>query len=224
MNDLQKTEQNTVHNSLSMIERVAMSPDVTMEKLEQLMQMQERIEERNARKAYDSAIADMQAELPRVAENGKSHNNKYALLEDINDAVRPTLQRHGFAIKFDLEQPEGVVIVRATLSHREGHREDACVTLPLDTSGSKSAVQSVGSTISYGKRYTICALLNISTGDDIDGNDNGLAEAIIDISKATDLKSLQDLFRASWQAFPDSSPRASLTASYEAKKKDLVDD
>ena len=42
--------------------------------------------------------------------------------------------------------------------------------LPLDTSGSKNGVQAVGSTVSYGKRYAICALLNISTGDDTDGN------------------------------------------------------
>jgi hypothetical protein len=42
--------------------------------------------------------------------------------------------------------------------------------LPHDSTGSKNAVQAVGSSTSYGKRYTACALLNItSRGEDDDG-------------------------------------------------------
>jgi len=45
------------------------------------------------------------------------------------------------------------------------------MTLPLDNSGSKNAVQAVGSSVSYGKRYVMAALLNITTrGEDDDGN------------------------------------------------------
>ncbi|WP_409524602.1 ERF family protein [Pseudomonas sp.] len=43
--------------------------------------------------------------------------------------------------------------------------------LPLDTSGSKNAVQAVGSSTSYGKRYVMSALLNLTTrGEDDDGH------------------------------------------------------
>lgn len=39
--------------------------------------------------------------------------------------------------------------------------------LPPDLSGDKNSIQAVGSSVSYGKRYTACALLNItSRGED----------------------------------------------------------
>jgi len=59
--------------------------------------------------------------------------------------------------------------ITCILSHREGHREEVTLPLPLDTGGAKSNVQAAGSTISYGKRYTLCAILNLSTrGEDDD--------------------------------------------------------
>ncbi|MNO71030.1 ERF superfamily protein [compost metagenome] len=61
--------------------------------------------------------------------------------------------------------------VTGILMHRAGHREQTTMLLPLDTSGSKNAVQALGSSVSYGKRYVLCALLNITTrGEDDDGN------------------------------------------------------
>ena len=60
--------------------------------------------------------------------------------------------------------------ITAILSHREGHSEETTLTLDADKSGSKNAVQAVGSSISYGQRYAAVALLNITTrGMDDDG-------------------------------------------------------
>lgn len=155
---------------ISMIERVALDPNADISKLEHMISLQERILSRNAQQAFSSDIAALQSDLPRVARNGKSHNGKYALLEDINDTVRPALQAHGFGVTFRVSQ-NGMEWVKITtiLQHKQGHSEQTEIVLPLDKSGNKTATQSVGSTISYGKRYGICALLNISTGDDVDG-------------------------------------------------------
>ena len=53
--------------------------------------------------------------------------------------------------------------------------------LPADTSGSKNVVQAIGSSVSYGKRYTMQALLNITSGgEDDDGHSGGeAAEAFL---------------------------------------------
>lgn len=168
-----KQEDQPVNESaavISMIERVALDPNADIGKLEQMICLQERILNRNAQQAFSADMAAMQNKLPRVARNGKSHNGKYALLEDINDSVRPALQEYGFGVTFRVEQ-NGLEWVKITtiLQHRQGHHEQTEIVLPLDKSGNKTATQSVGSTISYGKRYGICALLNISTGDDVDG-------------------------------------------------------
>lgn len=156
---------------LQMIERVVLNPEADMDKLSKMLDLQERILNRNAKQAFTADLAAMQAELPLVGKHGEGHQKaKYALLEDINEAIRPTLQKYGFAVTFRTKQAQGSVTVTAILSHRVGHSEDTDLILPLDTSGSKNAVQAVGSTLSYGKRYALCALLNISTGDDADGN------------------------------------------------------
>lgn len=161
---------------ISMIERVAMSPDADIEKLSKMLDMQERVLDRNAKQAFTADLAAMQIELPRVVEKGEGHNKaKYALLEDINDAIRPTLHKYGFAVTFRVKHEANVMWITTVLSHKEGHSEETSIPLALDTSGSKNAVQAVGSTISYGKRYGLCLMLNISTGDDTDGH--GLAQA-----------------------------------------------
>ncbi len=59
--------------------------------------------------------------------------------------------------------------ITATLSHIGGHSRTESMPLPFDTSGSKNTVQAVGSTLSYGKRYLTCAMLNLVTvGEDDD--------------------------------------------------------
>ncbi len=56
------------------------------------------------------------------------------------------------------------------LRHEAGHKEEATLELPVDTTGDKNAVQAVGSTMSYGQRYVARMLLNLtSRGDDDDG-------------------------------------------------------
>jgi hypothetical protein len=156
---------------MGVIERIALSPDADMAKLEKMLDMQERVMNRNARQAFTADLANMQCELPIVAKNGEGHNKaKYAKLEDINETIRPALQKFGFAVTFRVKQAEKSVTITAILSHKLGHSEETDLTLPLDVTGNKNAVQAVGSTVSYAKRYAIAALLNISTGDDTDGN------------------------------------------------------
>lgn len=157
---------------LSVIQRAAADPACDIEKMERLMAMHERMQSRQAETEFSKAMAEMQCEIPSIAERGKGHGTiKYATLEDINDVMKPIMQRFGFAISFKVVHEASGVSVTGILMHRAGHREETTMLLPSDTSGSKNAVQAVGSSTSYGKRYVMCALLNITTrGEDDDGN------------------------------------------------------
>lgn len=156
---------------IRVIERAALNPEVNIDKMERLLQMQERVLDRQSLMAYSSAMAAMQTELPSIAERGKGNNGHYATLEDIVDTVRPILQRHGFAVSFRIQTQERGIQVTGVLMHRDGHREETSMLLPADVSGNKNAVQAFGSSTSYGKRYVLCALLNITTrGQDDDGH------------------------------------------------------
>jgi hypothetical protein len=181
--ELIPAQQSETFALIHMIERVARDPGVDIDKLERLMEMQQRMIERNARSAYAAALSAMQPELPAIIERGKidigrGKPQSYALWEDINDAIKPVLARHGFALSFRTGQEEGKVVITGILSHKDGHSEQTIMHLPVDTSGSKNAVQAVGSSTSYGKRYTAGALLNLtSRGEDNDGNDASVPEA-----------------------------------------------
>jgi len=165
---------------LDVIARAARDPSVDIDKMERLIAMQERVQDRQATISFNSALAEMQPKLPVISERGgikdRSGNvqSTYALWEDVNEAIRPLLAEHGFALRFRVERGQDQISVTGILSHRDGQSEETTLTLPTDTSGSKNAVQAVGSSTSYGKRYTAFALLNItSTGEDDDGQKGG---------------------------------------------------
>lgn len=176
---------------LSMLEGVVNNTGASIERVEQAFAFYQKVEADRARKEFDRAFMLMHPDLPVVEKNGTISKNekdqngqktgkqekmaKYARFEDIFAAIAPVLQTNGFVVSFRTAQPSGDrVAVTCVLAHREGHREETTLALPLDTSGAKNNVQGWGSAVQYGKRYTMCALLNIVTrGDDDDGNAAG---------------------------------------------------
>lgn len=155
---------------IQMIERVAMTPEIDINKMERLLEMQERIMARNAKNAFAADFAAMQPELPEIPERGKGHGSiTYALWEDVNELVKPVLAKFGFGISFRTGREGDRVTVTAILTHKAGHSEETAMELAPDQSGSKNSVQAIGSSTSYGKRYTAAALLNLtSRGEDDD--------------------------------------------------------
>lgn len=170
---------------MDIISRAASDPAMDVERLERLMNLYERIHDRDAKAAYTAALAAMQPRLPVISEKGKisipgkegkkGQETPYALWEDINDAIRPLLAEYGFCLSFRTGLHEdGRIKVVGVLGHREGHQEETTMILPHDSTGSKNAVQAIGSSTSYGKRYTAMALLNItSRGEDDNGKAGG---------------------------------------------------
>jgi len=172
---------------LAMIDKLISRPDVPVEKIQQMLDMHLGLKAEQAKAAYYAAYASMQPNLPTVVERGAIKNkyggvqSRYALWEDVIETISPTLAKYGFALSFRTEQPEGRLRVTGVLAHCEGHAEETTLELPLDTSGSKNPVQAVGSSVSYGKRYTAFALLNVATrGEDDDGQTAASRDTITD--------------------------------------------
>lgn len=172
---------------VSMIERAARDPNVDIDKMERLFLMHERVNQQRAKAAYLAALSAMQPELPVIDKLGeidrtkkdnsgtqqKAKPTRFAKWEDIVEGVTPVLAKHGFSLTFRIKH-DARVDVTAVLGHRDGHSEETGMSLPIDDSGAKNNPQGWGSSISYGKRYTACALLNIvSRGEDDDGKAAG---------------------------------------------------
>ena len=177
---------------LAVISRAAADPSCDLDKMERLMAMHERMLAHNAAAQFANALADMQSELPSIGERGDAAGRyKFALWEDINTAIKPILQKHGFALSFRIDTANGITVT-GVLSHRNGHREQTSITLPADGSGNKNAVQAVASSVSFGKRYTAGALLNLTShGED----DDAYATAVERITEAQ-AATLQDMIDA----------------------------
>lgn len=207
MNQIAKAPENQIATEstavLSMIERVALNPDVDISKLEKMLDMQERILDRNAKQEFAASLANLQADLPEVEKVAHGHNIKYAKFEHILAAIKPHLIAHGFAITHRCNNADGSVIVTAVLSHRGGHSEETSITLPADTTGNKNAVQAIGSSMEYGRRYTMNSLLGIATkAADDDGNSAlmvKLPDHIKPYAEKMKLSESMDELRAVWK-------------------------
>jgi hypothetical protein len=190
---------------LAMIERAARDPAVDIEKFERLMAMKDRVESQRASIAFAEAFAELQPDLPTIDRSGsivvysKTDRDKpggvpagaqpiqqtpYATLDDIMEAIREPLHAHGFSLRFEYEtNPDGKLATTAFLRHRTGH-EISAKTPPLqhDSTGSKNNVQAVGSTLTYGRRYSLMAVVPIVSHapQDADDDGKGSGAALID--------------------------------------------
>jgi hypothetical protein len=145
-----KDHQYNVNTIVEVIEKCALNPQVDVNKMEKLLDMQERILNRNARQAFASAMSLMQGDLPEITQKGEIKirgevQSKYGKFEDINEAIKPILKKFGFAISFRIKQEDKQIKVTAILCHSEGHSEETELILPVDTSGNKNSVQAAGS-------------------------------------------------------------------------------
>lgn len=161
---------------LEVISKAARDPAVDIDKMERLLQMQERVEARQAEVAFADAFAAMQPELPIITMNGQIVHKGQVISDfsdwpNINKVVTPILAKHGFSLSFKPAESEHKTAIMAILRHRMGHQDSATLELPTDTSGAKNAVQAVGSSLTYGKRYTGVLILNLTIeGEDDDGS------------------------------------------------------
>jgi hypothetical protein len=206
----QEIEQRPASDAASLmavITRIAENPEIDLARIEKMLDMYERVSDRQAKADFASALATMQEHLPEIDEHGKIIvNNKtqstYAKLEDINIAIKPVLAEYGFAISFRVNMEANEVLVTGILSHRGGHKEETTMRLPIDTSGNKNAVQARGSSVKYGQRYVTLALLNITSRNDPDDDDGVMAGAMfITEAQVNALNILADAVKADKRAF-----------------------
>lgn len=165
---------------VAMMERLALNPDLPVEKLEKLLDMQLRIRAMEAETAFNASMTAAQSEMRRVSAdaNNPQTNSKYASYGQLDRALRPIYTKHGFSVSFD-EGPAptpDVVLALAYVSHAGGHTRTYRKTMPIVTTGIKgnammTATHGAASAGSYAKRYLLKDIFNVAIGeDDTDGN------------------------------------------------------
>ncbi|KAB0668968.1 single-stranded DNA-binding protein [Oryzomonas sagensis] len=171
----------------------AQHSNASIDQMQQLFDLQLRYEANEARKAYNDAMANFREKAPAIAKTRTGHNIKYAGLSESIEAIQPLLSQFGLSHQWKTRQDGNLITVECTVTHRMGHSESTSLSSSPDTSGSKNAIQAIGSTVSYLERYTLYAILGLSSRDmDDDGNGAGKKDdaPIITEAQASDLLTL----------------------------------
>lgn len=172
----------------------ALDRGADLEMVEKLMDLAERQERNMAKKAFDAAVAEAKSQIKPVVKNRKGNNSKYADLSAYAKEVDPILATHGLSYRYNSRQEGATIYITCVLSHRDGHSVETTLSAAPDTSGSKNAIQAIGSTVEYLKRYTLTLALGLSAAEaDDDGRAAGGDEAI----SADQLQEIRDKLASS---------------------------
>lgn len=145
--------------------------------LAQLLEVQQKWETMQAKKAFDAAMAAFKAECPaslpknkHVSYPGKGGRVDYwhTTLDKIVEVVQPLLAKQGLSHSWRTGFEARSVKVTCRISHRDGHYEETSLAGEPDASGGKNPVQTIGSTTTYLQRYTLLAILGLSTYEEED--------------------------------------------------------
>lgn len=170
---------------LSLIERMATNPEISPERVERFIAMHDGMEAKRAKLAFSNAIAQAKAKIAEtpIVKNAKGHNDKmYADFSAYAKVVDPVLAAFGIVYRFRTVQTDKISVTCILTGH--GHEEENTLSGPSDTSGSKNAIQAIGSTLSYLQRYTLVQALGLAASKDDDGAAAG--QAVADVANLTE--------------------------------------
>lgn len=159
---------------------------ISVEGLERLLAMRERLKAEQARSAFVGALAEFQGTCPIITklaivrDKAGKERYKYASLESIVRQVGPLLRHCHLTYRIDTRIEEGqatALIAICIITHRDGHSESSQFRVPIDRDSYMSEPQKFGAASTYAKRYAFCNALGILTGDqDIDAQRSRASE------------------------------------------------
>jgi hypothetical protein len=160
--------------------QMAIDKDLNVDKLERLLDLQKSYQADIALKAYADAMNICQQEMPVVVRDKKNEStgSLFARLETVATAIRPVYTKNGFSLDFTEEDSplEGHRRVSCEVMHVGGHSKKFHLDSKIDDVGvkgtaNKTAIQGLGSMVSYLRRYLTLMIFNVTVADeDNDGN------------------------------------------------------
>jgi len=110
------------------------------------------------------ALSKAQAEMKPALKDASNpfFKSKYATLESCWDAIRGPLTKNGLSIVQTTDLVDGRLVIRTTLLHKSG--QSISGVYPIFAKD--ESPQSMGSGMSYARRYALSALVGLTTDDD----------------------------------------------------------
>ena len=184
-----------VESNYDKVINLAIEQKADLATIEKFMDLRDRWEQNEARKAYHVAMAAFKAHLPTVVKDktNSQYKSKYASEDALINTINPELSKHGLSATFDFAQTGDEIKVTCNITHADGHRESVSLSGKADGSGSKNPLQQIKSTTTYLRKATFEAITGIASSDnEADDDGNGAsrylteAEVVTIISIVTD--------------------------------------
>ena len=178
--------------------KMAVSPDVDVEKLERLIALQERGMERDARMAFIAALAGFQDACPLLTKNktaeivtksGARYSYAYASLDRIAAEIRSLLTKFGLSYSWDSTTVDGMLTCTCTLRHSDGHEVTSSFSAPIEQATKMSGAQATAATLTYARRQSLVSVLGLAIADE-DTDARGAPSEPITEAQVADLESL----------------------------------
>jgi len=168
--------------------------------IEKMMELQERNDANNSRKAFHEAMAEFKANAPDIQKDktvsytvqGKGTTTyNHASLANVTQKINKALSEYGLSAAWITSQGDGGITVKCTITHKFGHSESTSLTAAPDSSGGKNSIQAIGSSVTYLERYTLLALTGLATHEmDDDGVGGYGDEKYVDEKQIVAIKKL----------------------------------
>jgi len=115
------------------------------------------------------AIGDFQKECPVIRKLKEGYGYVYADMEGLYDTIKPLLLKFGLMTTYTMDKEN---ILTLNLRHESGEELHSSIKVQDVLLAKMSLYQSIGSGITYYRRYLICSLLDIvvaGENNDADG-------------------------------------------------------
>ena len=117
------------------------------------------------------ALMDAQKEIPTMPKNAKAYGYNYTDLDTITSVIKPILARHNISYMQSVGMDdEGRSTLTTRIFSRDGEYIEDVTMLPVIQSAKNNSAQTMGMAITYVRRYALCAMLGITSDEDVDAN------------------------------------------------------
>ena len=202
----------------------AVSQGADIDKLTKLLDLQERWQKSEAKRAFDEAKAKFSAFAIQVTKDkiNKQYDSKYTSLGNLVNIVTPFLAQCELNARWEIDQSNGIMVT-CVLAHKAGHAEKAAMIVPPDTSGAKNVIQQIKSSITYAKACTfesVCGLASTDANLDDDGNSLSNQKVAENVKRIMDAKTgdqLKAVFKEVYLEAEEAKDKSAMSQYIDAK-------
>ena len=152
--------------------RYALDRGASVEVMEKMFDLSEKMRAVQAKREFDEAMSDFQMQCPMVKKARKGGVSKYAALEDVVGQTKSILKEHGFSYSLNTRVVDGKLFAVCFAKHKGGHTEESSFPCtPITGTNAMSEIMKVSSAVTFAKRQCfINAFGIICCDEDNDGH------------------------------------------------------